>query len=80
MIDIDDLDLMGPVAEVDEFLLQFCMKNKFPSLMATSVIMARLVWLNRQGGTTEDFGKLLLSVVDSIDKKEFDIPIDKKLH
>jgi exoribonuclease R len=80
MIDIDDLDLMGPVSEVDEFLLEFCVRNKFPSLMATSVIMARLVWLNKQGGSTEDFSKLLLSVVDSIDKKEFDIPADRNLH
>jgi hypothetical protein len=80
MIDIDDLDLMGPVSEVDEFLLQFCIKNKFPSLMATSVIMARLVWLNKQGGSTEDFAKLLESVVESINNKELDIPTDKNLH
>jgi exoribonuclease R len=80
MIDIDDLDLMGPVSEVDEFLLSFCIKNKFPALMVTSVILARLVWLNKQSGSTEDFTKLLLSVVESIDNKEFDKPIDKKLH
>lgn len=80
MFDIDDLDLMGPVAEVDEFLLQFCIKNKFPALMVTSVILARLVWLNKQADSTEDFAKLMSSVVDSIDKKELDKPLDKKLH
>jgi hypothetical protein len=80
MIDIDDLDLMGPVSEVDEFLLSFCIKNKFPALMVTSVILARLVWLNKQSGSTEDFTKLLQTVVDGILNKHYDSPIDKKLH
>jgi hypothetical protein len=80
MIDIDDLDLMGPVSEVDEFLLEFCVRNKFPSLMATSVIMARLVWLNKQGGSTEDFTKLLEAVSTGIAEKKYDLPKDKNLH
>lgn len=80
MIDIDDLDLMGPISEVDEFLLQFCIKNKFPALMVSSVILARLLWLNRQAGSSEDFSKLLLTVSHGIDNKTYDKPIDKKLH
>ena len=80
MVDIDDLDLMGPVSEVDEFLLSFCIRNKFPALLVSSVILARLVWLNKQGQSTEDFTKLLHSVADSIVNKEFDKPLDKKLH
>jgi hypothetical protein len=80
MVDIDDLDLMGPVAEVDEFLLSFCIRNKFPALLASSVLLARLLWLNKQGQSQEDFAKLLHSVADSIGNKEFDKPIDKKLH
>ena len=80
MVDIDDLDLMGPISEVDEFLLSFCVRNKFPALLASSVILARLLWLNRQAHSTEDFSKLLHSIADSIVNKEFDKPIDKKLH
>ena len=80
MVDIDNLDLMGPVAEVDEFLLSFCVTNKFPALMASSVILARLLWLNKQAQSSEDFAKLLHNVADSIVNKEFDKPIDKKLH
>lgn len=80
MVDIDNLDMMGPITDVDEFLLRFCIANKFPSLMASSVIMARLVWLNKQGNSSDDFAKLLHSVADSILNKEFDKPIDKKLH
>lgn len=80
MIDIDDLELMGPVGDVDDFLLQFCIKNKFPALLASSVVLARLMWLNRQGSSSEDFAKLLHGIADSIDKNEFEKPIDKKLH
>jgi hypothetical protein len=80
MIDINDLDLMGPVGEVDDFLLQFCIKNKFPALLASSILLARLMWLNNQANSSEDFAKLLHSIADSIDKNEFDKPIDKKLH
>ena len=79
-MNIDDLDLMGPVGEVDDFLLQFCIKNKFPALMASSVVLARLMWLNNQANSNEDFAKLLHSIANSIDKNEFEKPLDKKLH
>lgn len=80
MSNIDDLDLAEPVADVDEFLLSFAIKNKFPALLVSSIILARLLWLNRQSDSSEDFGKLLHSISSSIDKKEFDKPIDKNLH
>ena len=79
-MNIDDLELMGPVGEVDDFLLQFCIKNKFPALMASSVVLARLMWLNNQANSSEDFAKLLHTIADSIDKNEFEKPLDKKLH
>ena len=79
-MNVDDLDLMGPVGEVDDFLLQFCITNKFPSILASSVILARLMWLNKQSGSTEDFSKLLHSVADSITLGELDIPTGKNLH
>ena len=71
---------MEPVAEVDDFLLQFCIKNKFPALLASSVILARLMWLNKQSGSPEDFSKLLHSVADSLDNNELDIPPSKSMH
>jgi len=80
MSKFDDLELMGPVGEVDDFLLQFCIKNKFPSLLASSIVLARLMWLNRQGSSSEDFAKLLHGIADGIDKGELDIPIGKNLH
>ena len=79
-MNVDDLNLAEPVVEVDEFLLSFAIKNKFPALLVTSIVLARLLWLNRQSGSTEDFSKLLQSIASSIDNKEFDKPIDKKLH
>ena len=80
MVDIDSLELMGPVGVVDDFILQFCIENKFPALLASSIILARLMWLNNLANSGEDFAKLLHSIADSIDKNEFDKPIDKKLH
>lgn len=80
MSKFDDLELMGPVGEVDDFLLQFCIKNKFPSLLASSIVLARLMWLNRQGSSSEDFAKLLHGIADGIDKGELDIPTGKNLH
>ena len=79
-MNVDDLDLMEPVADVDEFLLHFAIKNKFPALLVSSIVLARLLWLNRQSDSTEDFGKLLQSIASSIDNKEFDKPINKNLH
>ena len=80
MIDIDNLELMGPVGEVDDFLLQFCIKNKFPSLLASSIVLARLMWLNKQGSSSEDFARLLHSIADGITKGELEIPTGKNLH
>ena len=80
MSKFDDLELMGPVGEVDDFLLQFCIKNKFPSLLASSVVLARLMWLNNKSNSTEDFAKLLHSIADGITKGELEIPTGKNLH
>jgi hypothetical protein len=80
MIDIDDIDLSNHIGEIDEFLLQFSMKNKFSSLVTSSIILARLVWLNKQGESTEDFTKLLGTIAVGIHEKHYDLPIDKKLH
>jgi hypothetical protein len=73
-MELDDLELGHASEKVDEFLLSFCLENKFPALMATAIILARLLHLNKMAGSHEDYSKLLLSVHDGIDKKEFDKP------
>jgi hypothetical protein len=71
-MNIDDLNLQPCVDEVDEFLLKFCLTHKFPALMTSSIIMARLLHLNKQVGDVDDFGKLLLTVSDGIVNKEYE--------
>jgi hypothetical protein len=79
-MELDDLELGNAVSEVDEFLLQFIIKNKFPALLASSVILARLLWLNKQANTTEDFSKLLGTISDGMVNQKYDLPKDRKLH
>ena len=79
-MELDDLELGNAVSEVDEFLLQFIIKNKFPALLASSVILARLLWLNKQANTTEDFSKLLGTISDGMINHKYDLPKDRKLH
>ena len=73
-MNIDDLDLQPSVDDVDEFLLRFCIKHKYPSLMASSIILARLLHLNKQAGNVEDFAKLLATVSVGIHNKDYDKP------
>ena len=53
-MNIDDLNLQPCVDEVDEFLLKFCLTHKFPALMTSSIIMARLLHLNKRVGDVAD--------------------------
>ena len=78
MIDIDDLNLQPSVDDVDEFLLKFCMEHKFPVLMASSIILARMLHLARQANVTEDFAKLLATISVGIHNKDYEKP--EKLH
>jgi hypothetical protein len=73
-MNIDDLDLQPAVDEVDEFLLKLCISHKYPSLMASSIILARLLHLNKQAGNVDDFGKLLMTVAGAIENKEYEKP------
>ena len=73
-MNIDDLNLQPSVDDVDEFLLGFCIKHKYPSLMASSIILARLLHLNKQAGNVEDFAKLLATVSVGIHNKDYDRP------
>ena len=78
MINIDDLNLQPSVDDVDEFLLKFCMEHKFPVLMASSIILARMLHLARQANVTEDFAKLLATISVGIHNKDYEKP--EKLH
>ena len=73
-MNIDDLDLQPSVDEVDEFLLKFCIQHKYPALMLSSIVLARLLHLNKQAGDVNDFGKLLRTVSDGIENKEYEKP------
>lgn len=77
-MNIDDLDLQPSVDDVDEFLLKFCMEHKFPMLMASSIILARMLHLARQTNVTEDFAKLLATISVGIHNKDYEMP--EKLH
>ena len=77
-MDINDLDLQPSVDDVDEFLLKFCFQYKYPALLTSSIILARLLHLNKQSGNIEDFTKLLSTISVGIQNKEYEIP--EKLH
>ena len=73
-MNIDDLDLQPFVDEVDEFLLKFCTTHKFPALLASSIFLARLLHLNKQAGSVNDFAKLLGTVSNGIENKDYERP------
>lgn len=73
-MNIDDLNLQPSVDDVDEFLLKFCIQHKYPPLMASSIILARLLHLNKQAGSIDDFAKLLNTISDGIVNKEYEKP------
>jgi hypothetical protein len=79
-MDISDLNLEEPIAEVDDFLLQLAIKYKLPGLLLSSIMLARLMWLNKQCDSTEDFKRLLISVTEGIDNKEFEVPNQGDMH
>jgi hypothetical protein len=80
MIDIDQLNLEEPIAETDDFLLQLSIKYKLSGLLTSSIMLARLMHLNNQCGSMDDFRKLLSSVADGIDNKEFKVPDQGNMH
>jgi hypothetical protein len=73
-MNIDDLNLQPSVDDVDEFLMKFALTYKYPALMVTSIILARLLHLNKQTGDVNDFSKLLRTVSDGIENKDYETP------
>jgi len=60
--------------ELDIYLQESCMKYKTVPLALSAVLLARLIHLNGVFESKEDFGKLLVSVGNSLLNKELDKP------
>jgi hypothetical protein len=73
-------NLITVVSEVDEFILHLAIKNSLSPLTVTAVVLARLVWLNKQAGSTDDMVKLLEDVCQKIENKELDEEVSQRLH
>lgn len=59
---IDDEKLMKISYEIDDFLLEQLKSNEISPLNLTSIILARLVLLNKDGSSMIDFYRLLESL------------------
>ena len=70
----DDSELRILADELDTYLQETCMKYKTVPLSLSAVMLARLIHLNGVFETKEDFGKLLVSIGNSLLNKEFDKP------
>jgi hypothetical protein len=80
MIDIEALELSQPVTDIDEMLLELGLKHKLPPLLLSAIMMARLMHLNDECETTEDFVGLLESISNGYKNKEFTVPDKGSLH
>jgi hypothetical protein len=77
---MEDNNFIGIVSEVDEFVMHLFIKNELSPLNGTAIILARLIWLNKQAGTTEDLVKLLENVSEKIENKELNDEVSQRLH
>lgn len=78
MSELDDVELSLVSEELDIVLTTLCVKYKMPPLAISAITLARLIHLNGAVDTKDDFGKLLLSVGNSLLNKELDKP--EQLH
>ena len=74
MQELDDEQLRIISDELDLTLQRLCLEHKLPPLSLGAITIARLIHLNGFVDSKNDFGKLLLSVGDSIIKNELDKP------
>jgi hypothetical protein len=79
-MNISELQLEQPITEVDDFLLEMAIKHKLPSLLLSSIVLARLMHLNNSFNTIDDFKTLLDSISQGIKNKEFEVPDNSKIH
>lgn len=74
MSELDDVELSLISEELDIVLTTLCVKYKMPPLAVSAITLARLIHLNAASDSKEDFGKLLLSVGNSMANNELDKP------
>jgi hypothetical protein len=65
-MNISDNELALASLEFDEFIHEFALKYKLPALMVSSIVMARLIHLNKNYGNIDHFNKLLDHIIDTI--------------
>lgn len=79
MEEFDDDNLQIVSDEMDLCLTGACVKHKMPPIMLSAVLLARMVHLNNSVGSSEDFAKLMQSVVDKIMNDEL-TPKKENIH
>jgi hypothetical protein len=60
-----DEQLLKLSGQVDTFLLQTAIEHETPALALSAVILARLLLLNGEANSTEDFKKLMSVVSET---------------
>jgi len=69
---VDDKHLENIILELDDYLLKFANKHKLSALLLSSIMLARLTWMNKLAGDPEDFSKLLTTIIDSIEQEQIE--------
>lgn len=66
----EDTMLIELSEDVDNQLLKWLTTYELPGLNLTAIILARLVWLAKQGNYVDDFLKLLEAPRDIVEREE----------
>ena len=78
MSELNDEQLRIIADDLDLVLQKLCIEHRMPPLAISAVALARMIHLNGVTDTKEDFGKLLLSVGNSLLNNELEKP--ERLH
>ena len=62
---MNDAQLIEISRDVDNYISSLLMKYDMTALSLTAVLLARTMVLNKEAGSTDDFTKLLVSVVQN---------------
>lgn len=73
-MELDDTQLRIISDELDIKLQSICIEHNMPPLSVGAIVLARIIRLNDIVGDSQDLGKLLLSVGNSILNKELEKP------
>ena len=66
----EDTILLELTEEIDGQLLKWLTTYEIPALNLTAIMLARLVWLAKQGNYVDDFLKLLEAPKDIVEREE----------